>query len=67
MALSAGPKAKGTAVPIPPCGACRQAISEYEVKQELPIAIYFMGTTGKVVRSKSLENLLPLGFDRSFL
>lgn len=67
MALSAGPHTKGTDIPIPPCGACRQAISEYEVKQEQPIDIYFMGTTGKVVRSKSLANLLPLGFDRSFL
>jgi len=67
MALSAGSQKEGTDVPIPPCGACRQAIAEYEVKQEQPIDIYFMGTTGKVVRSKSLANLLPLGFDRSFL
>ena len=67
MALTAGSREHQTITPIPPCGACRQAISEYEVKQDLPIEIYFMGETGKVVKSNSLSNLLPLGFDRSFL
>nr|WP_321222879.1 cytidine deaminase [uncultured Psychroserpens sp.] len=67
MALTAGSQKQPTNSPIPPCGACRQAISEYEVKQEAPIEIYFMGTSGKVVKSKSLAILLPLGFDKSFL
>ncbi|TXE15539.1 cytidine deaminase [Psychroserpens burtonensis] len=67
MALTAGSQKQPTTTPIPPCGACRQAISEYEVKQDSPIEIYFMGTSGKVVKSHSLANLLPLGFDRSFL
>lgn len=67
MALTAGSVHQETLTPIPPCGACRQSISEYEVKQEAPIEIYFMGTSGKVVQSASLANLLPLGFDRSFL
>ncbi|WP_299555707.1 cytidine deaminase [Seonamhaeicola sp.] len=67
MALTAGSKNKVTNEPIPPCGACRQAIAEYEIKQELPIEIYFMGATGKVVKSNSLANLLPLIFDKSML
>ncbi|WP_298903117.1 cytidine deaminase [uncultured Psychroserpens sp.] len=67
MALTAGSKIQKTMSPIPPCGACRQAIAEYEVKQDSPIEIYFMGETGKIVKSTSLANLLPLGFDRSFL
>ena len=67
LAISAGSKIHPTITPIPPCGACRQAISEYENKQNLPIEIYFMGETGKVVKSDSLANLLPLGFDRSVL
>ena len=67
MALTAGSKSQTTTIPIPPCGACRQAIAEYEVKQDSPIEIYFMGETGKIVKSESLANLLPLGFDRSFL
>jgi len=67
MALTAGSTQHQTVTPIPPCGACRQAIAEYEVKQDSPIEIYFMGETGKVAKSDSLANLLPLVFDKSFL
>jgi len=67
MALTAGAKDHDNTTPIPPCGACRQSISEYEVNQNAPIELYFMGTSGKVVYSKSLANILPLVFDRSFL
>lgn len=67
MAISAGSKNKLTTTPIPPCGACRQAIAEYEIKQNEPIEIYFMGEKGKVVKSHSLSNLLPLVFDKSVL
>jgi len=67
MAITAGSKLKTTLEPIPPCGACRQAIAEYEIKQDTPIEIYFMGETGKVAKSNSLANLLPLGFDKSSL
>jgi cytidine deaminase len=31
-----------TTTPIPR-GSCRQSIAEYEIKQETPIEIYFMG------------------------
>jgi cytidine deaminase len=67
MALSASSLNQVTDTPIPPCGACRQAIAEYEIKQEQPIEIYFMGAKGKVAKSHSLANLLPVGFDRSYL
>lgn len=67
MAITAGSKINKTTSPIPPCGACRQAIAEYEVKQDIPIEIYFMGEEGKVAKSNSLANLLPLIFDKSVL
>ena len=67
MAITAGSTIHKTISPIPPCGACRQAIAEYEVKQEEPIEIYFMGETGKIAKSDSLANLLPLVFDKSVL
>ena len=53
--------------PIPPCGACRQTIAEYEIKQNHSIEIYFMGETGKIIRADSLGDLLPLAFDSTFL
>ncbi|GAA4271381.1 cytidine deaminase [Aquimarina gracilis] len=67
MALSAKSLKYKLITPTPPCGACRQAIAEYEQKQDNPIIIYFMGETGKVVKSSSLSNLLPLIFDNSYL
>ncbi|MCT4630267.1 cytidine deaminase [Winogradskyella sp.] len=67
MAITASSQNQITDQPIPPCGACRQAIAEYEIKQDQPIEIYFMGVKGKVVKSNSLANLLPLVFDRGFL
>ncbi|MBQ0788506.1 MAG: cytidine deaminase [Oceanihabitans sp.] len=67
MAITAGSTLHQTMTPIPPCGACRQAIAEYEVKQNEDIEIYFMGETGKVAKSHSLANLLPLVFDKSAL
>lgn len=54
-------------IPTPPCGSCRQAIAEYEVRQKEPIEIYFMGEKGKVVKANSISDLLPLIFDNSYL
>ena len=67
MAITAGSINNKTTKPIPPCGACRQAIAEYEIKQDTPIEIYFMGETGSIAKSNSLANLLPLVFDKSVL
>lgn len=67
IAISAASDTNRTASPIPPCGSCRQAIAEYEFKQEYPIEIYFMGEIGAVYKSDSLKNLLPFMFDKNFL
>ncbi|MFT3795201.1 cytidine deaminase [Flavobacterium sp.] len=67
MAISAASDNNPTTAPIPPCGACRQSIAEYEFKQDYPIEIYFMGETGNIYKSDSLKNLLPLTFDKNFL
>ncbi|MGE5944217.1 MAG: cytidine deaminase [Flavobacteriales bacterium] len=67
MAITAASSNHKTDNPIPPCGACRQAIAEYEVKQHFPIEIYFMGEVGDIMKSNSLSNLLPLLFDKTAL
>ena len=67
MALTAKSLKNKVTTPVPPCGACRQVLAEYEVKQETPIAIYFMGETGKIVKANSVKELLPLIFDNSYL
>jgi len=67
IAISATSDLHPTKRPTPPCGACRQSISEYEQKQDIPIEIYFMGEAGEIYKSDSLENLLPLSFHKDFL
>ena len=56
MAISAASDNNKTTTPIPPCGGCRQSISEYEFKQNAPIEIYFMGESGEVYKSDSIKN-----------
>jgi cytidine deaminase len=53
--------------PVPPCGACRQAIAEYETKQDKHIRIIMQGEKGKVYVSESIGSLLPLMFNRKYL
>ena len=67
MAITAASDTNQTKAPIPPCGSCRQSIAEYEIKQETPIEIYFMGEIGTIYQSASLKNLLPFMFDKKFL
>ena len=67
MAITAASDTNQTTAPIPPCGSCRQSIAEYEIKQDFPIEIYFMGEIGAIYKSASLKNLLPFMFDKKFL
>lgn len=67
MAITAASDTNKTTTPIPPCGSCRQSIAEYEIRQDTPIEIYFMGEIGAVYKSASLKNLLPFMFDKKFL
>ncbi|WP_019037842.1 cytidine deaminase [Psychroflexus tropicus] len=67
IAITATSEKHDVLEPIAPCGACRQAIAEYEQKQDQPIEIYFTGTKGKVIHVKALLDILPLAFDNKFL
>lgn len=67
IAISAASDSNPTLSPIPPCGSCRQSIAEYEFKQDTPIEIYFMGETGEIYKSNSINNLLPLSFNKNSL
>ncbi|RAV30933.1 cytidine deaminase [Sinomicrobium soli] len=67
IAISAASDQRTVLTPVPPCGACRQSLAEYEVRQESPVELYFMGETGKVVKAPSVGDLLPLLFDKESL
>ncbi|MBW2962710.1 cytidine deaminase [Mesonia aestuariivivens] len=67
IAITVKSQKKKVIVPAAPCGACRQAIAEYEFKQEHPIKIMFMAEIGKVIKVNALLDILPLAFDGSSL
>jgi cytidine deaminase len=67
IVISATSDTNTTKVPVPPCGSCRQSIAEYEIRQNTPIKIYYMGETGEIHQSESLKNLLPFMFDNKLL
>lgn len=58
---------KPLTTPVPPCGACRQVLSEYEQKGGKPITILLAGQSGEIWQVSSVEELLPLSFSGSFL
>ncbi len=62
IAISASSRDQKINVPVPPCGACRQAMAEYEIKFTTPIRLIMAGETGEVFISPSVSNLLPLLF-----
>lgn len=67
IAVSASSSTQITKEPVAPCGACRQTMLEYELNQENKIEVYFMGELGKVIKTNSVIDLLPIAFDKSFL
>lgn len=67
MLVIGAPKNAASSPAIPPCGACRQSILEYEAKQKEAIEIYFASPSGEVVKTKSIRDLLPFSFDGTFL
>ena len=53
--------------PVGPCGACRQTLFEYEVKQGKDVEVIFMGEVGSVIKTNSIASLLPFSFDNTYL
>ncbi|KOY50639.1 cytidine deaminase [Polaribacter dokdonensis] len=67
LAISASSSISKVDKPVGPCGACRQSLSEYEIKQKQPFPILFMGEVGEIIKTDSLNALLPFSFDSSYL
>ena len=53
--------------PVPPCGACRQVLSEYEQKGGMPMVVMMAGEEGEIWQVESVADLLPLSFSGDYL
>jgi len=58
----AGRPAAGDFSPALPCGACRQVMLEYEMRQGQPIWLLLPSLSGTVLRFERLADLLPFHF-----
>ncbi|MES2387402.1 MAG: cytidine deaminase [Bacteroidota bacterium] len=67
IAVAAKPEHAPDYLTASPCGACRQAMLEYEDKQHKDIKLLLQGRGGQVFISASVANLLPFKFDAAAL
>lgn len=67
MAITARNRDRDDLGPIPPCGACRQVIAEYESILDQDIRILMKGDLDEVLELNSIKQILPLGFDSHYL
>ena len=61
VAIAAEYRGKPTEEVPSPCGACRQAMSQYETKSGKPIKV-ILGSEGRILVFSSVADLLPLAF-----
>ena len=63
IAVTAFAKSFDVNHPVSPCGACRQSMAEYELKQKQPIRLIMTGESGDIYVAESIETILPFMFN----
>jgi len=68
LAVSANNPNKPLTSPCMPCGACRQVIQEYELRQNQPINLYLTANSiSTIVHIDGINHILPQAFNRADL
>ncbi|MBI4647816.1 MAG: cytidine deaminase [Bacteroidia bacterium] len=66
IAISAFSKKGKVIEPVPPCGSCRQALLESEIRFKKPIKLILSGKK-KIYIIENISSLLPLNFSNKML
>jgi len=67
IAISADPLDFELSHIISPCGSCRQALLEYELRMDRPIQVILGSSKGEILKVPSVRCLLPLSFQEDKL
>ncbi len=63
MAIAARSDKWDTKNPVVPCGACMQAMMEYERKQGTPIKLLLYGNAERIFELNGIQDLMPFQFE----
>ena len=63
IAIAARSEKWNTKNPVIPCGACLQAMIEYERKQASPIQVLLYGSDAKIFQISGIKDLMPFQFE----
>ena len=67
LAVIAHKKNHRELVPATSCGACRQVMEEFEVRQQSPIEVIMLAASDQWIKVRSATDLLPFGFTKDNL
>ena len=67
MAVIAHKKNHKDLVPATSCGACRQVMQEFEMRQDSPIEVVMLAENDKWIKISAAAALLPFGFTKDNL
>ncbi len=67
MAVIAHKKNHKELIPATSCGACRQVMQEFEMRQGSPIEVVMLATPDNWIKTGTAASLLPFGFTKDNL
>lgn len=67
VCIAARRQTEAAYLPVSPCGSCRQAMLEYELKQAAPIQVFLPYKEDHFIMISSVSDLLPLQFSADLL